>query len=249
MATHQQDQLTVVNPTDQAFTVHWAKNPYTLEAGRQVIWPRFIAEHFAKHLADSILLKREEEARATYKAGGRPMSEFIAPALLNSRQERPKVIDTIIKGVYTYYTPQNGDGRAAEIQREIDSWNKPQPDQPQERVADMGNATDPLLGELQDNDEDEVTPPATPHLVPPPMPAAPTTANVQNALGTTQPGATTPGPQSAPVSASTPPATPAGETGIQKRNRLVKEAKQLGLKITPGVTSDALEAEIKKQYA
>jgi hypothetical protein len=252
MANHNQDQLNVANPTDAAFTVHWGRNPFTLAAGRSVIWPRFIAEHFAKHLTDSILLKREEKEKEAYRASGRPMSEFIAPALLNSRQERPKVVDTIILGVYSYYTPQGG-GRAAEIQQEIDRWNQPQaqPAAEAEKVADLGVAADPLLGVLEDNDEDEVVNPPAPT----PTPTQPTpVAAVQQALDG-PPAPIAPPIVQAPVVPPvepiqpTTPGAPAGETPLAKRARLMREAKQLGIKTNPNMTTEMLEAEMKKQYA
>lgn len=239
MATHQQDQLIVVNPTSDAFTVHWAKNPYTLTGGQQMIWPRFLAEHFAKHLADSILLKREAKEKEDYKATGRPLSEYIAPALLNNRTERPKVVDSIIKGVYTYYTPQGAGGPAAEIQRKIDDWNKQQPQPEQEKVTNMGAAADPLLGVLNDDDDDEVANPPQPT----PTPAAPTVGAVESVLGVT-----TPPPAPAPPVAPPTPDKPA-ENPLAKRNRLMKEAKSLGIKTNPNMTTEQLEGEIKKQFA
>lgn len=237
MATHQQDQLTVVNPTDESFTVKWAGNPYTLTAHQQLIWPRFLAEHFAKHLTDSILLKREEKARLEYKKSGRPMSEYIPPALLNSRRERPKVVDSIIKGVYTYYMQQGASGQGAEIQRQIDDWNKPQatpaPPQTQSREQNMGSAADPLLGELND-DDDEEEPQTTPTL-PINSPSSIQDA-VTQALGTTQ-------PTEQPVAPTVP------VNGLQRRNGLIQEAKQLGIKVNPSMTTEMLEDAIKKQYA
>lgn len=255
MATHQRDQLTVTNPTEKPFTVRWAGNPYVVNPGQQIIWPRFLAEHFAKRLADSILMRREQQHKIDYKKSGRPLSEYIAPALLNSRVERPKTIKTILLGVYSYYTPQGGSGgRAAEIQRQIDDWNQqptnqPQQPQTQSREANMGSAADPLLGELADDDDDAgeeetETPPAAPA-----APAGPQTmSDVVNGAAPgvpdAQPVQTTAPVPTAPVQAVAPPENP-----LAKRNRLVKEAKVLGIKVNPGMTSDALEEAIKKQYA
>lgn len=245
MATHQQDQLTVVNPTDEPFTVRWNGNPYTLPPKKQTIWPRFLAEHFAKHLTDSILLKREEEDKRLYRKGGRPMSEYIAPALLNNRKVRPKVVDSIILGVFNYYTPQ-GTGAADQIQQQIDQWNQQPAAQPQERVTDMGAATDPLLGVLEDDDDDEDAVESTP----PVQPADPTpTEAVENALGTTPAAIVPPMPVTPTVTTPVAPISPA-EKPLAKRNRLMKEAKQLGIRgINPSSTSEWLENEIKKTYA
>lgn len=254
MAIHQNDQLTVVNPTSKPFTVKWGGNPYTLNPGQQIIWPRFLAEHFAKRLADEILLSREHEHKQKYKATERPMSEYIAPALLNSRTERPKTIKTILLGVYNYYTPQGGpNGRAAEIQREIDGWNQPsqQPQQPQaqSRETNMGMAADPLLGELSDDDDEideaEVETPQTPNV------QDGTPQNMSDVINGADPAFPAPQPVQPTTQAPAPPVQPVRppEAPLQKRNRLVKEAKQLGIKVNPGMTTDALEEVIKKQYA
>lgn len=42
------------------FTAVYAKNPYTIEAGKTRLFPRFIAEHYAKHLTDHILISQEK---------------------------------------------------------------------------------------------------------------------------------------------------------------------------------------------
>lgn len=49
-----------VHPESQdKFVAYWAKNPYVIEAGKTRLFPRFIANHYAKHLADHILTSRE----------------------------------------------------------------------------------------------------------------------------------------------------------------------------------------------
>lgn len=261
MASDQRDQLTVTNPWDKSFTVKWGGNPFTLNPGQQIIWPRYIAEHFAKRLTDAMLLEREQAHKKQYKATGAPMSEYIAPALLNSRKERPAVIRTILLGVYNYYQQNNG-GRAAQIQQEIDQWNNPpavqqQPQhqdtqETQSREQNLGTMDDPLLGVLGDDDEEE-----TPEVTNPPALAAPASPQNMNdvisgadpAVPTAQPAQSTVPPQNVQQMQPVQPTTPIGETGMQKHNRLVKEAKHLGLKVTPGMNNEALEQAIKKQYA
>lgn len=94
MASNEQDLIWVYNPTLTPFTVKWGGYPYTLASGEKKVFPRFIAEHYAKHLADAILLHKEEVE--TVKRG-KPV------ALLNNPVMRPKIVDMIILGVYSYF--------------------------------------------------------------------------------------------------------------------------------------------------
>lgn len=95
MARHEQDLLFVENPTDEDFTVIWGGRPYTVKPNQKQIFPRFVAEHFAKHLADKILLKKEADLKAQ---GGKNVN------LLNSATERPAVVNSIITGTYSEFT-------------------------------------------------------------------------------------------------------------------------------------------------
>lgn len=64
------------------FQVKFDGKPYRIAPGKTAPFPRFVAEHFAKHLADHVLQKKEEE---TGRKG-----------LVQSAVERPKVIAQII---------------------------------------------------------------------------------------------------------------------------------------------------------
>ncbi len=247
MASSPQDQLHVVNPTEQVFSVRWSGYSYSLNPHQRIIWPRFLAEHFAKKLTDHILLSREYQAELEYKKSGRPMSEFIPPALLKNKVERPKVVNSILTGVYNYYRPQGKDAGAAQLQQQIDAWNTADTNQERDKAVDMGAAADPLLGVLSD-DEDE--PNGEPEPAQPAVPLAPT----QPSMPDNPPVANTPPAPVAPVlppqepPTSTEPEAPA-ETAQARRSRLFSEAKKLGIKTSPSMSNEQLEGVIKKQFA
>lgn len=64
------------------FRVKFDGKPYEVAPGKTKLFPRFVAEHFAKHLADHLLQKKEN---ATNRKG-----------LVQSPVERPKVLAQII---------------------------------------------------------------------------------------------------------------------------------------------------------
>lgn len=64
------------------FRVKYDGKPYEVAPGKTKLFPRFVAEHFAKHLADHMLQKKEDE---TGRKG-----------LVQSAVERPKVLDKIL---------------------------------------------------------------------------------------------------------------------------------------------------------
>lgn len=77
------------------FQVKFDGKPYQIEPGKTKYLPRFVAEHFAKHLADHILQKMEQ---STGRIG-----------LVQSSLERPRVLKQILNEVNadTVPTTQN----------------------------------------------------------------------------------------------------------------------------------------------
>lgn len=67
---------------DDFFQVKFDGKPYRIAPGKTALLPRFIADHFAKHLADHLLQKKED---ATKRHG-----------LVQSSVERPKVLSQIL---------------------------------------------------------------------------------------------------------------------------------------------------------
>lgn len=64
------------------FRVKFDGKPYEIAPGKTKLFPRFVAEHFAKHLADHLLQKKEDQ---TGRKG-----------LVQSAVERPKVLSQIL---------------------------------------------------------------------------------------------------------------------------------------------------------
>lgn len=67
------------------FQVKFDGKPYRVAPGKTALLPRFVAEHFAKHLADHLLQKKEDE---TGRRG-----------LVQSPLERPKALSQILREV------------------------------------------------------------------------------------------------------------------------------------------------------
>ncbi len=105
------------------FQVKFDGKPYTIEPGKVKHLPRFVAEHFAKHLADHLLQKLEVE---TGRKG-----------LVQSPVERPKVINQIL-------TELNDN-----ITSEVASETVAQPVVDTGPVEDAGIVPNPAIGELK----------------------------------------------------------------------------------------------------
>lgn len=63
------------NFTDEEFTGHWDGKPRKFAPGQSVYMPTFLAEHFAKHLANRELLRRDSGGTLIYKDG----EKFVSP--------------------------------------------------------------------------------------------------------------------------------------------------------------------------
>lgn len=236
MAKHEQDQLYVTNPTAEYFAWPWAGQSYGIEPGQQIIWPRFLAEHYAKHLADHILLRREKEDKDKYVSANHGSDKDYRPkSLLNSKKERPAVLTTILTGVYSYFRPQRKDDPNALLQRQIAQMN-PQPDPKEPKPLDLGMVDDDrATGVLQEEEE-----PLTPDEIgidPAGNPsAAPPATNEANTP-------VLPGQTAIPIDDK-----PKANTK-RTRAQLFEEAQQLGLKPTPEMSNEEVQELIKKFFA
>lgn len=221
MATraHEQDLIWVFNPTDSYFEVEWGKRPYGLEAKTKKIFPRFIAEHFAKHLADHILIRLEEKERLANEGKYTP--------LLNHPVERPKVVNSIILGVYSQYDTQKQPDlseQAAQIVNQANE-NVPQdqvPADPNESYEDLGAIENKAVGTL-------VEPPA-----PIEVPEEEAVSEIPQDHALEE--AVAPAPEAEPKPQGKPKRT---------KKQLVDEAQQLGIEITGKETVEELEFKLK----
>jgi hypothetical protein len=80
-------------PHNLYFQVKWSGQRFRIKPGDTRLYPRYIAEHFAKHLTDHMLARQEFKSKQT----GKEIS------LINSPTERKKQWDLIIPGVQQYF--------------------------------------------------------------------------------------------------------------------------------------------------
>lgn len=258
MAKHELDQLIVTNPTDQPFTVKWGGRDYTLQPGERKILMRFLAEHFAKHLANAVLMGLEKKHKDDYIAGGGSERDYIPKSYMNNRVLRPQTIDSILVGVYAYHQGDTQDANSM-IQAQIDQLN---PQQPKERELDLGSAVDPLYGVMKDDPSIKAPQaPAPAMAVPQPQPApsfagTPTqppsgelaTFPQQPQAGAEMMPTATLAPQPTPPPIA-PPAQPDGGEDERSMKDLRAEAAKLDITIPVGMTKEAAKDLIRKQYA
>jgi hypothetical protein len=106
------------------FMVKYDGKPYIIEPGKTKHLPRFVAEHFAKHLADHLLQKMEKE---TGRKG-----------LVQSSVERPKMLSQILTEMNDNITPEVSQA-AVEQPVVVDT----------DPVVDAGIVPNTALGELK----------------------------------------------------------------------------------------------------
>jgi len=111
------------------FQVRWSGHPHRIVPGQTKKMPRFLAEHYAKHLADHVLMRMEEK---TGRKG-----------LIQSSFERPKIIKEILLGVDTWYMADSEVEQGEKVAKMVDTLN------PEERPVDLGTIPDPLMGILK----------------------------------------------------------------------------------------------------
>lgn len=133
---HEQDIVTIYNPTNRDFTRAWGGVPRTIPAHQAVDYPRFLAMHIAKHMADFILQVKEYQHK---KKTGREIT------LIRNRAEREKVMNIIVRGVKSYFLPDDaGLQRREEVSRELT-------DEEKRNLVDLGEVEDDAMGRLLDD--------------------------------------------------------------------------------------------------
>lgn len=115
------------------FQVKWGGQPHRIAPGETRRMPRYVAEHYAKHLADHMLQKMEVETGRQF--------------LVNGAIERPNMLKRIIMGVDEYFlqqTAQTGVSEGEKVAQEVDRMN------PEEKETDLGVIPDPMVGVLKE---------------------------------------------------------------------------------------------------
>lgn len=116
------------------FQVKYGGAPLRIKPGETRRVPRYRAEHYAKHLADHLLMKMEVETGKQF--------------LVNNVIERPNMLKKILVGVDSYYLeqdikpPTETDKLAAEDQQ----LNPVE----EEKGLDIGEVTNPMVGVLKE---------------------------------------------------------------------------------------------------
>ena len=127
------------------FQVKYGGAPLKIAPGETRRVPRYRAEHYAKHLADHMLMKMEEETGKQF--------------LVNNVIERPNMLKKILVSVDSYYLEQDiqptteTDKLAAE-----DKELNPQ----EEKGMDIGEIPNPMVGVLKEAPKTPPLPPDEP---------------------------------------------------------------------------------------
>ena len=124
------------------FQVKYGGAPLRIKPGETRRVPRYRAEHFAKHLADHMLMKMEEETGKQF--------------LVNNVIERPKMLAHILIGVDTYYLEQEQGpvDETAKLAAEDKQLN--QDEDSVDKAMNIGEVPNPMMGTLK---ETPTTPP------------------------------------------------------------------------------------------
>jgi len=126
------DYLTVPEEYNHSeyFMVKWGGQPMKIAPGQTKLLPRYIAEHYAKHLADHVLGLREIAEKRV--------------GLIQSPVERPKTLKEILVSVQTWFNDMGEVDEGLKIAEEVEKLN--------EGVnlseTDMGLVRNPTVGRL-----------------------------------------------------------------------------------------------------
>lgn len=198
------------------FEVRYNGQPFRIKPGETKTLPRYIAEHFAKHLTDHILTRREEQENIKRK------KRNLSPksGLVQSKIERPKTLSEIMD-VQQYFL----EGQTDQNQQTVD---------PNTPATDIGDVPHHTLGNLKDEPKtaEEILGTDKPDQVSPgPTVEAPDTgAQVSNQVGV----------DNAPPE---PPTTEA--SGEPNRDDLVREAVELGIGLTGNENAEEIKSKIQ----
>lgn len=117
----------------EAFEFKWGGKIYRMRPNQKRVFPRYLAEHFAKHLANAML--GEKDPMGTKK-------------LVSSVTERPKLIKKIILGTVSHVGGDMEEVTADDLaMQQAEQYNE---------SVDNGDY-DPLLGELVPDADDDTT--------------------------------------------------------------------------------------------
>lgn len=148
--THEQDLLVVHNVLDRDFTVLWGGQSFSVSKNGEKVYPRFIAEHMAKHMADAALFQKEAEMA---KAQG---VKVLKHTILNNKQMRTEVVAQILPKVYQSYLEQPKQTEQERVAQQIEEASQAYAN---EKIEDVGEVPNKALGVLEDGPAPAVEPP------------------------------------------------------------------------------------------
>ena len=128
------------------FQVKYGGAPLRIKPGETRRVPRYRAEHYAKHLADHMLMQMEEETGKQF--------------LVNNVIERPNVLSKILIGVDSYYLEQ--DIKPADETSKLEAQDKQLNPEGEEKAMDLGEVPNPMMGELKEAPKTPPLPPDEP---------------------------------------------------------------------------------------
>lgn len=95
---------------EKYFAVRWGGQEFRIPPGKTRLMPRYVAEHYAKHLADHILAKREVALKK--------------PGLVTSAIERPKVLQDILVEVVQRFVDEGIEDEGLKALQQVEEINQ-----------------------------------------------------------------------------------------------------------------------------
>ncbi len=114
---HENDLLVIRNPLAADFSTTWGQQNFTVPKNGEKVYPRFIAEHLAKHLTDAILFARED---AMAKAQG---VRNLKHSFVGNKTMRDDILKDILPEVYQYYLEQPQQSEQERQAKQIEEAN------------------------------------------------------------------------------------------------------------------------------
>lgn len=106
---------------DEGFRVKWEGQWFNIPPGESKVFPRFLAEHYAKYLADHSLAKRNKPE--------------------NSITERPKVLAEILIKIQQYFNAEPETTAGEAVVAQVSALNEP--------TTNLGEIPNPAVGVLK----------------------------------------------------------------------------------------------------
>lgn len=123
--------------TKDYFEVRWDGRPHRIEPGKIRLMPRYLGEHFAKHLIDYILTREEDKRKVTN--------------LKNNMVRRQGLYNQIVEKVESYYNGGITITPGQQVEQQVQELNQNDP-----KAHDLGEVPNPALGYTHDKPEEQV---------------------------------------------------------------------------------------------